>query len=466
MNKDLKKRLSILLSVIMVLMLCNIAPFAFGDDLVAINSKNFPDYNFRQIIAEEYDTSNDGYLSASERNITVMKLSGLVEKADWIKNKTDAIDDITGIEFFTTLEELHCGGIGLDSINPKTIPNLKWLNCSGNDLTTLDTMGCSKLEFLNCAANYLTELRLPYTNNLTEIYCQINFIGSLNLEGVFNLKTLRCDNNELTELSFPNSSKISVLNCSNNHLASIDLSRTAITTATDYELGNQTIDVEAKLDGKAIIIPFANKGLTTSNYKGSTLDLYGDGEGFQFDQFVAYDVNHIKDGITYECYPMLDNAENMTVQLNIIRDFYQVDFYTDDSFTEKLSQCIVKSGENATAPVITQMPQCKAFDGWSSDVTNVTEDLEVYILWRDDHDYIPVSMAEDKDTITLNCSYNDSTYQVSFISIVNTKAGDERFDENIDVVKDGYINAKDYALLLKTIYDGKNPGDNDVVWGE
>lgn len=465
MNNNLKKKLSLLLSAVMIFTMFSIAPFAFGDDLVAINSTNFPDNNFRRLIDETYNTNGDDYLSASERAATEMELSGLVRRADWITDKYNAINDIKGIEYFTNIETLHCGGIGLDSITPRSLPNLKWLNCSGNDLKTLDTMGCSKLQFLNCAANVLTDLRLPYSSNLTEIYCQTNLLTTLTLDGVFNLHTLRCDDNELTQLSLAASPNISVLNCSNNHLASIDLSRTAVTTATDYELGTQTIDVEAHLDGGAIIIPFADKGLTTSNYKGSDLDLYDDGSGFQYDQFVAYDVNNIKNGITYECYPMLDNAENMTVTLNIIRDFYQVDFYTDSSFTEKIGKSLVNSGGAATAPKIAQYPQCKIFDRWSSDITNVTEDKEVYIVWEDAHDYNYVVLADDHDTITVKCSYNDSTYTVSFISVVNTKEGDERFDKNIDVVKDGYINAKDFAALLKASND-KDPADNDIPWGQ
>jgi hypothetical protein len=229
------------------------------------------------------------------------------------------------------------------------------------------------------------------------------------------------------------------------------LSNTSLENVTEQQIGNQSIEATASLEYGKIIIPFSNKGLSNSNYVSSSLDNYDDESGFTGDSFVAYDVDEIKDGVSYECSTMIESSENMTVYITVLRNFYQVNFYTSDNLSERIDKSIVNSGEDATSPQITEAPQCKTFDSWSDDITNVTEDKNVYIVWKDSHSYVPTAIASDNDTITLTCKDCGASYTVSFISIVNSKTGDSNFDANIDVVNDGYINAKDYQKILKDL---------------
>lgn len=441
-----KKKISILLAFVICMCAVTAAPFAFGDDLIQINTTTFPDATFRDVISgRDFDKNGDGYLDAEERSITEMQLS---ERIDF---DTQEIKNLTGVEYFDNLRILRCGGIWLETLDVSALTQLTELTCQGNLLESLDLSSNTKLEILNCLDNNLTSLTLPSTTTLKKIDCRANFIESLDVSKLYNLTELICAQNDLTSLNLNFNSKLTTLDCSENHLAALDLSQTAVGDITNDQIGNQTIDVNAKIDANRFIVPFDHPELNSTNYRGCSLDTSTDGSCFQSNRFVIYDVESVENGIRYECYPMLESAENMTVTVNVIRDFYQVSFYDDEKLSNKIAISFAKAGENAQSPIGFEVPQCKSFSRWSGEITSINEDTSVYAIWNDSHTYMPVSMADDLDTITVSCANNDSSYQVSFISIVNTKSGDEGFDENIDVVKDGYINAKDYDVLLKTL---------------
>lgn len=441
---SLKKKLSVLLALAVCLTSFAVAPFAFGDDLVDLNDPaNFPDKTFRDVIAKRYDADRNGFLSAEERSTTEMFLSEAIDP------DKQSIKSLQGIEFFPNLVTLRCGGINLESLDTSKLYNLVDLSCQGNYLTTLDVSRNYELEKLDCSDNNLISIKLPNDNKLKSFYCSANMLESIDISRHTNIVAFRCDQNQITSLNLEKSTKLALFNCSENHLSTLDLSKTALTDITDYEIGRQSITLKAEIEFDQIIIPIEADGLSFINYRGCTLDLIGDGSRFEGNRFVTYDVDNFKDGITYEVYPMLDNAENMTVTVTVLRDFSQVGFYTDDSLSERIGIAFTDKNGAVTAPSAPQAPQCKVFDGWSEELTDITEDKAVYAVWNDDHTYAPVSMAADKDTVTVKCQNCDSSYDVSFISIVNSKTGDNIFDKNIDVVSDGYINAKDYDKLLK-----------------
>lgn len=443
---SMKKKLSILLALVMCMCAVTVAPLAFGDDLVQINATTFPDATFRRVIGDDFDFNGDGYLDAAERSITTMQLS---ERIDF---DTEEILDLKGVELFTNLRVLRCGGIWLERLDVSALSELRELTCQGNMLESLDLSHNLRLETLNCLDNSLTSLILPSTSTLKKIDCRANFLESLDVTRLYGLTELICTQNELRGLNLSYNTALTTLDCSENHIPALDLSRTAIAQITNDQIGNQTIDSIATADYNRIIVPFNYPELNSANYRGCSLDMSNTGSCFQTNRFVVYDLEDIPDGyITYECYPQLENAENMTVKINVIRSCHQVEFYTDSTLSEKLESLFVNDGAGVTPPIITDTPQCKLFNSWSSDLTSINEDLTVYAQWSDNHRYAPVAMADDLDLITVGCVNGDSSYQVSFISIVNTKQGHDGFDDNIDVVDDGYINAKDYDVLLAAL---------------
>lgn len=448
MSKSLKKLFSVFLSFVLTATLLSAGAVAFGEDLVAINSTNFSDPVFRKVLlTKEIDTNQDGVLNAQERGVDELQISGLLDK--YYPN--EQISSLDGIEHFTELKILRCGDIGLESLDVSSLINLSILTCQGNYLTSLDLSANYYLTAVQCDANELTELLLPVSSTFQTLQCQNNYLTSLELIDVPNIVSLRCDHNEFSSIDFSSATKLSFLNCKGNHLASIDLSKTQLSGITEYYLGGQEITLRAEIQGDNIVIPFDGYGINTVNYMGSTLEDYGTGAGFDYDRFNVTSVDEIKDGFTYYCSPMLDTAENMSVDVTVERDFFEVKFYNDSALTELLSKSYVSEHQAAVEPEITAIPQCKAFDRWSESVDDITSDMSVYVVWKDSHGYVPYSIASDNDTVTVKCNDCGSSYTVSFISLVNKKDGDAVFDKNIDVIKDGYINAKDYAKLLKMV---------------
>ncbi len=64
-----------------------------------------------------------------------------------------------------------------------------------------------------------------------------------------------------------------------------------------------------------------------------------------------------------------------------------------------------------------------------------------------------ITSFSDSGNATIKCSLCGDTYTDVFIDHVNAYKGDEKYTEVFDVYPDGVINAKDYHLLSKCVYD-------------
>ena len=112
---------------------------------VEINSNNFPDAKFREVVSE-FDTDGDNVLSGVEiGNVRTIYCSDL------------NISALKGIEYFTALTYLVCYSNRLTALDVSKKTALKWLNCGNNRLTALD-INNTALEYLNCSNNRLTAL--------------------------------------------------------------------------------------------------------------------------------------------------------------------------------------------------------------------------------------------------------------------------------------------------------------------
>ncbi|MES2620689.1 MAG: T9SS type A sorting domain-containing protein [Bacteroidota bacterium] len=123
------------------------------------------------------------------------------------------IYNLTGIQYFDSLDYLSCGNNQLTSL-PTLPESLYLLNCDKNKLTSLPTLPGSLTWFM-CRYNQLTSLpTIPAS--LTYLGVHHNELTSLpTLPG--NLIELDCTNNQLTLLpTLPGS--LFQLNCSNNQL--------------------------------------------------------------------------------------------------------------------------------------------------------------------------------------------------------------------------------------------------------
>ena len=197
-------------------------------------AENFPDDQFRKIIGQYMGVGGQGEFTAEE--------AASATKALDCRRKE--IHDLTGIEYFTSLTELHCGENYLAELDVSQNTALKTLKCYQNDLTEIDLSMNPYLEYFDCDNNHLTELNLSNnpalrfidctSNQLTVldnssnpameyIYCFNNLLISLDTSGNTALVYIDCHSNRLTELDFSFNSNLGFINCSSNALTSLNV---------------------------------------------------------------------------------------------------------------------------------------------------------------------------------------------------------------------------------------------------
>lgn len=132
-------------------------------DGVAVDTFNFPDKNFRDVV-KTFDTDDNNILSDNE-----------IAAVKEIDCKGRAITNLKGIEYFTALEYLYCHDNELTELDLRRNTKLKELNCSTNRLTVLDLSQNPKLKMVICSDNALTALNLSSNSKLTNLNARVIF---------------------------------------------------------------------------------------------------------------------------------------------------------------------------------------------------------------------------------------------------------------------------------------------------
>ncbi len=171
-----------------------------------------PDDNFEQtLINQGYDTVLDDYvLTANINQLTILQVG------------SSNIADLTGIEDFTALDFLYCGGNQLTSLDVSSNYNLKELLCADNQLQSLFLP--NSVEILDCYYNQLSSLNTDSLPNLVNLDCSFNYISTLDLSNNIALGRLECTGNQMTSLTL-NDTALTFLSCTSNSLTTLDLSQ-------------------------------------------------------------------------------------------------------------------------------------------------------------------------------------------------------------------------------------------------
>ena len=152
-------------------------------DGVAVDTFNFPDKNFRDVV-KTFDTDDNNILSDTE-----------IAAVKEIDCKGRAITNLKGIEYFTALEYLYCYDNELTELDLSRNTKLKELNCSTNRLTVLDLSQNSKLKRVICSDNALTALDLSHNPEMEDVNCSDNALTALNLSSNSKLTNLNASGN-------------------------------------------------------------------------------------------------------------------------------------------------------------------------------------------------------------------------------------------------------------------------------
>jgi hypothetical protein len=182
----------------------------------------------------EWDTNADGLLSVAEA-AAVTDINVWREYDSVTGSYTGKIASLEGIEYFTGLTSLLCGGNQLTTLDISKNTALTHLSCGGNQLTWLDVWTNTALTYLDCSGNQLTWLGVPNNTALSMLFCGSNQLATLDVSNNTALYMLYCESNQLTALDVSNNTALGWLYCDSNQLTSLDVSNnTALTSLGCY----------------------------------------------------------------------------------------------------------------------------------------------------------------------------------------------------------------------------------------
>ena len=184
-------------------------------DGVAVDTFNFPDKNFRDVV-KTFDTDDNNILSDTE-----------IATVKEIECKRMGITSLKGIEYFTALEYLYCYDNELTELDLSRNTKLKELNCSTNRLTVLDLSQNPKLKRVICSDNALTALNLSSNSKLT----------NLNASGNIREITLTGNTFDLSSLTGFDASRMSGLTGSKVSGSTLTVDGNAAVVTYSYDLG-------------------------------------------------------------------------------------------------------------------------------------------------------------------------------------------------------------------------------------
>lgn len=192
------------------------ADAAVPEGYIAINEKNFPDKNFRDYVAGEWDKNHDNCFSPSE-----------IAAAKWITCDNlwegQPIKSLKGIEYFTEIWMLSCVYNDLTEIDLSNNKKLEYINCHHNQLKELDVSGLPLLKTFYCGQNKLQSIDVSKNKQLKDFSCTENPLNTLDVSQNTELEELACVGNNLTELDVSKNKNLKILWCYQNKLSSLNL---------------------------------------------------------------------------------------------------------------------------------------------------------------------------------------------------------------------------------------------------
>ena len=199
---------------------------------IPVNQVNFPDAKFRSyILSQTYGT--DSLLTEPE-----------LKKVSYLSLNNKGIQNLKGIEFFSSIGSLYCSSNQLTSLDVSRNPELYYLDCSSNQITQL-------LLCQNTRYEYFSEI-ICANNRLTSLDAGSQYISSLDCSG--NGTTIQVGSNrrfDLTQLPGFDVSKAS--NWSGGTVEGTVLNATSDTVTYTYNVNGQltgtfTLTVEQVCD--------------------------------------------------------------------------------------------------------------------------------------------------------------------------------------------------------------------------
>lgn len=234
------------------------ADAAVPEGYIAINEKNFPDENFRDYVAGEWDKNQDKYFSPNE-----------IANAKWISCDNKEISNLKGIEFFTNIWLLECYYNNLTTIDLSNNKKLSYINCHHNQLKELDVSGLPLLKTFYCGHNALPSIDVSKNEKLEDFDCQDNHLDTLDVSQNKELVKLSCGDNNLTELDVSENKKLKELWFYRDNLSNLDLGN-QIELEVLSCVGNPLSVLDVSANTKLKVLNVSNTNLTSLDATNNT----------------------------------------------------------------------------------------------------------------------------------------------------------------------------------------------------
>ena len=229
---------------------------------IAIDTKNFPDANFRNLL-KTYST--DGK-TLSESDIAKITALGVKESEKTIFEK---VTNLSGIEYLTSLRELNIEGntkitaldlsqndslIQLDAAHCTKLASVKLpagittVRLSNTAISEFDTSAMTELLDLAVSGTKLTSLDVSKNTKLEVLSIAYTGINSIDLTANTELKELYVSGCGLTKLDLSNNTKLLTLYASNNSLTSLDL--TGLNKLETIQVNGNVRNIGTVVDGE------------------------------------------------------------------------------------------------------------------------------------------------------------------------------------------------------------------------
>ncbi len=161
---------------------------------------NIPDANFKAYLVGNaaINTNGDTEIQCSEASVY----------SSQIFVQALGIQDLTGLEAFTSLVSLNCNSNLLTSIDVSANTALFSLNFAANQISAIDVSNNLQLSDLFCDYNQLTTIDVSSNINLTKLNFNNNNVSQVDISANSNLIELGCESNTLTDLNAANGNNI------------------------------------------------------------------------------------------------------------------------------------------------------------------------------------------------------------------------------------------------------------------
>lgn len=167
---------------------------------LAIDESNFPDANFRKVLAT-FDNNDDGVFSKEElsclTSLNVPGNSGVIPE-------DEKIESLEGIEKLIYLKNVDVRYHKLSgALDLSDWPKLEFFCCSGNNISSLNLSEQTELETLACESTSIQTLDLSNMPKLNRLICGYTPLKTVDLSKQTQSVELECLGSCLTSLLFP-----------------------------------------------------------------------------------------------------------------------------------------------------------------------------------------------------------------------------------------------------------------------